>query len=119
MPKTSTILMIVGACVVAFLIAFLGQRALTKQEIVFATVDLSAAVTSAQEQSIKMLMDANTKDVDRAVALERTKQFGAKVSAATAQLATECGCVLLVKEAVVAGSLPDLTPQLLEKLKGQ
>lgn len=82
----------------------------------FAVVDLAGVVRQHQEASISALAEKGADDNSRARALAQAKAFGKQLDHEVGQLSSECGCVLLVREAVVAGQLEDLTPALMARL---
>ena len=119
MSRNQKISVALLACCAAFFLAFFGQRLLASPSAKFAVVDLTSIMASMQELSIKAIADINTPPEVRSRAVESAKQFGTQVGAATAELSLQCGCVVLMKEAVVSGDLPDLTAELVAKLKAR
>lgn len=116
--RTVAILCIVSAAL-AFLIAFFGPRLLDKNKTRFAVVDLSRIIRKQQERSVRLLADPASDDAAKKTAVASASDFGKKVNAEVTALSQECGCVLLMREAIVAGHIEDLTPRLLARLNIQ
>lgn len=81
-----------------------------------AVIDLAAVVRANQQQTVALLADQGTNPAARTSALARTRDFGQQLDREVRALSAECDCVLLMREAVVAGELEDLTPALMTRL---
>lgn len=95
----------------------LGPRLLArspKQRLV--SVDLTSLIASNQQQTVKEIVSSETDPAKRKAAQASAEAFGRRVNAAVADLARECGCIVLMREAIVAGDLEDLTPALAARL---
>lgn len=110
--------MCTAVAVLLLLLAFqLGSRlGAQRSGAKFAVVDLASVVRQHQEASISAFSDKGADDNSRARALAQAKAFGKQLDYEVSQLSGECGCVLLVREAVVAGQLEDLTSVLTARL---
>lgn len=113
-----TVIALCAACaLVAFGVALLGPRLLERGgRTPFALVDLAAVVRRQQEASVALLADGSADQRARSAALASAQEFGKRLDQELVALSKECGCVLLMREAVVSGQLDDLTPVLLARL---
>lgn len=82
----------------------------------FAVVDLASVVRASQQKAVTLLADKGADQASRAAALAQARDFGQQLDHEVRELSAECGCVLLMREAVVAGDLEDLTPALMSRL---
>ena len=87
-----------------------------KKKARFAVVDLAAVVRTNQQASVALLASGTADQRARDAALASAQGFGKRLDAEVVALSKECGCVLLMREAVVAGEVEDLTPTLLTRL---
>lgn len=85
----------------------------TKQNL--GTIDIAEVMQIKELQLTIAVSKKDTSDIDRAAAFDSIKQFAKQLEEAVESVQTECGCVLLVKAAVVKG-LPDHTANLKKKL---
>jgi hypothetical protein len=108
----------VGACL-AVAIASLSGRSFGKPNGRFAVVDLATVVRKNQEAAVSLLTSGAADQRARDAALASAQGFGKRLDAEVVALSKECGCVLLMREAVVAGEVEDLTPALLSRLNKQ
>lgn len=110
-------LLCLASAALALAVALFGPKLLSrapKQR--FATVDLSGLVARQQEQSVKQIAGGEGDEAKRKAALAAAEAFGNRVNAEAINLARECGCVLLMREAVIAGEVEDLTPVLAARI---
>ncbi len=117
MNTRTVILLCVASALITLAVALLGPKLLSrtpKQR--FVTVDLSGLIARQQEQSVKQLASGEGDEAKRRVALAAAETFGKRVNAEAHALARECGCVLLMREAVVAGEVDDLTSVLAARI---
>lgn len=112
-PRT-VLFVSVASALIAFLVAFYGPKILSREQPPqrFAYVDLTTVVSKKQEQSVRALADPNATDDTKKKALKEAQEFGARVDKALLELAGQCQCTLLMKEAVVSGQLEDMTQRL-------
>lgn len=82
----------------------------------FAVVDLASVVRTNQQKAVALLADKGADQVSRTAAMTQARDFGQQLDHEVRELSAECGCVLLMREAVVAGDLEDLTPALMSRL---
>lgn len=83
----------------------------------FATLNVAQLFTERQEELMK-LAGQGSGEAGPQKALELAKTFGRQLEAEALALPQACGCVVLVRGAVVAGSdLPDYTDAVRERLK--
>ena len=87
-----------------------------KEKSRFAVVDLAAVIRNNQQAAVALLASGTTDQRTRDAALASAQGFGKRLDAEVVALSKECGCVLLMREAVVAGEVEDLTPALLSRL---
>lgn len=87
-----------------------------KKKAKFAVVDLAAVVRTNQQAAVALLSSGTADQRTRDAALASAQGFGKRLDAEVVALSKECGCVLLMREAVVAGEVEDLTPTLLSRL---
>ena len=115
---SGTVIALCTACaLLAFGVALLGPRLLERGgRTQFALVDLVAVVRRQQEASVALLADGSADQRARSAALASAQEFGKRLDREVIALSKECGCVLLMREAVVSGQLDDLTPVLLARL---
>jgi hypothetical protein len=106
-----------ASALLAFVVALFGTALLERGgKTRFATVDLAAVVRRQQEASVSLLADATTDQRARNAALASAQEFGKRLDRELLDMSRECGCVLLMREAVVSGQLDDLTAVLLSRL---
>lgn len=108
-------LVVLGACL-ALLVASLTGRVPGKAKARFAVVDLASVVRKNQEAAVSLLASGTADQRTRDATLAAAQGFGKRLDAEVVELSRECGCVLLMREAVVAGEVEDLTPALLSRL---
>jgi hypothetical protein len=82
-----------------------------------ATVDLSEVVKIYELQFTSLLARPNVTDKERQDAYNIVSQVGPNIEKAINALQQQCGCTVLVKSAVLAGSTTDMTDDL-KKLLG-
>lgn len=108
-------LMALGAIVAIFLAGF-TSRLPGRAKARFAVVDLASVVRKNQEAAVGLLASGGSDQRVRDAAMASAQGFGKRLDAEVIELSRECGCVLLMREAVVAGEVEDLTPALLSRL---
>lgn len=108
-------LVVLGACL-ALLASSVTGRVSGKGKARFAVVDLASVVRKNQEAAVSLLASGTADQRTRDAALVSAQGFGKRLDAEVVELSRECGCVLLMREAVVAGEVEDLTPALLSRL---
>jgi hypothetical protein len=81
-----------------------------------ASVDLTAIIANSQQQAVKDILGSETDPAKRKAAQASAEAFGRRMNAAVAELARDCGCVLLMREAIVAGEVEDLTAVLASRM---
>ncbi len=107
----------IASAAIAFLVAIAGTRYIDKGgRARFAVVDIAGLVAKHQERAVRMLADPASDEATKKAAIASAGEFGKRVNAEVLALSQECGCVLLMREAVVAGQLEDLTPRLVARL---
>lgn len=111
--------MVVFGAVLAVLVSQLIDRVPDRRTARFAVVDLSAVVRKNQEATVTLLASGGADQRARDAALASARGFGKRLDAEVVALSKECGCVLIMREAVVAGEVEDLTPALLSRLTKQ
>lgn len=104
---------LLSICVVLVMPMLLGKQK-TRQK--FAVVDLTQVITKQQERAVRVLADLNADEASKKKAIESAGEFGKRVNGELVQLSQQCGCVLLMREAIIAGELEDLTPVLLARV---
>ena len=83
----------------------------------FATLNVAQLFTERQEELMKLAAQGSG-EAGPQKALELAKTFGRQLEAEALALPKACGCIVLVRGAVVAGSdLPDYTDAVRERLK--
>ena len=82
----------------------------------FAVVDVASVVRAHQQKAVALLAAKGAEQSARTAVLAQTHDFGQQLDHRVRELSDECGCVLLMREAVVAGDLEDLTPALISRL---
>ncbi len=94
-------------------LAALGARHVLQRMLppTLATIELTRALRQHQEHFAGRIAHA-TSEAERQSALRGAAALGPRFEQAIAGLRAECGCVLLLREAVVAGEVPDLTARL-------
>jgi len=84
----------------------------------FATLNVAQLFNERQEELMKLV--AGGGEVATQKAMEMAQAFGKQLEAEVLALAKECGCIVLVRGAVVAGGeLPDYTDVLRQRLRGR
>lgn len=108
-------LVVVGACL-ALLASTMTGKFPGKAKARFAVVDLASVVRKNQEAAVALLASGSADRASRDAALASAEGFGKRLNAEVVELSRECGCILLMREAIVAGDVEDLTPVLLNRL---
>lgn len=85
---------------------------LAKPTAGFAVVDLASVVKIKETEFTTLLSRPNVSDEDRKAAYLMVSRIGPAIEHAVDRLQKECGCTIVVKSAVIAGSAEDLTPRL-------
>lgn len=80
------------------------------------TVDIAAIVKIKEQQFTELLSRSNTTDTDRQAAYSLVNSIGPDIERALEVVQKKCGCTLVVKNAVLAGSASDYTDMLKEQL---
>lgn len=119
--NTKSIALLSAGCVLGtLLIAFAGVVVMhQRSEQRFGVVDLTSIVQKQQERSVRLLADPDGDLTAKKNAMTAATDFGKRINEEVLALSKECSCVLLMREAVVAGQMEDLTPRLLTRLNGQ
>ncbi|MBB3221710.1 TrbI F-type domain-containing protein [Pseudoduganella umbonata] len=76
-----------------------------------ATVDITAIVRQHHVRLAAGMAQAASND-DRQRFRRQSAAYGPALEQAIAALRQECGCILVLREAIVAGDVPDLTARL-------
>lgn len=79
-------------------------------------IDLPGIVEIEELSLTASMIGSQVTDADRANAFERLKAFGPKLEAAIEQAKSECGCILLTRNAMVGPSNVDQTARVKEIL---
>lgn len=117
MNRRSVVVLCLASATLAALVALMVSRlAGGSQAMRYAVVDLTGVVAKVQEENVRTITSATTGETAKKQAMERAAAFGSQANAAVLKLSQECDCVILMREAVIAGALEDLTPLLLAKL---
>lgn len=87
-----------------------------KSPSVLGTVDIAAVVKIKEQQFTELLSRSNTTDADRQAAYSLVNSIGPDIERALDIVQKKCGCTLVVKNAVLAGSANDYTDVLKEQL---
>ena len=83
-----------------------------------ATLNVAQLFNERQEELMKLV--AGGGEVATQKAMEMAQGFGKQLEAEVLALPKECGCIVLVRGAVVAGGdLPDYTDVLRQRLRGR
>lgn len=106
---------LLSICLVLVIPMMLGKQ---KARQKFAVVDLTQVITKQQERAVRVLADINADEASKKKAIESAGEFGKRVNGELVQLSQQCGCVLLMREAIIAGEMEDLTPALLTRVNG-
>ncbi len=92
------------------------DRWVLRPALVVGTVDLSE-VYRAKEAQFTQLLTANAGEDERQQALAMARSFSQRLPAALEELPRECGCLVVVRTAVVGSPyVQDLTPALRRKV---
>lgn len=81
-----------------------------------ATVDLEGVVEALELQFADLVSRPGATDADREKALALAESAAPQMSRAVSELVSECGCLVLVKNAVVGQAGMDLTQRLKERM---
>jgi hypothetical protein len=119
--STKSIALLASSCVLGtLLITFVGVAVLhQRSEQRFGVVDLTSIVQKQQERGVRLLADPDGDVTAKKNAMTAATDFGKRINEEVLALSKECGCVLLMREAIVAGQVDDLTPRLMARLNGQ
>lgn len=118
--QTKWVLALCLACsTCVFAVTLIGSRLLQQSAPPrIAVVDLTDIVAKHQSEAVKLLSDSESSETTQKAAIARAAEFGKRVDAAVLEISRECGCVVMLKEAIVAGAPQDLTSVLVAKLSG-
>lgn len=119
MNRTGITLVCIAGMVAVVAASLLVQHAIVRPNPRIAVVDLAQVVRKHQERAVAMLADASADPTSRQAAHASASEFGKRLDREVVALSQECGCVLLMREAVVSGDVEDLTPSLLARLAKQ
>ncbi len=115
--QAGVVLALIGfGAAVAIALASLAPRISGKPTVKFAVVDLATVIRKNQDSAVALLAGGMADQRARDAAVASAQGFGKRLDAAVIELSHDCRCVLLVREAVVAGEVEDLTPALLSRL---
>jgi hypothetical protein len=119
--NTKTIIQLAAGCVFGtLLITFVAMIVMhQRSERQFGVIDLTSIVQKQQERSVRLIADPDVDVTAKKSAIATATDFGKRINEEVLALSKECGCVLLMREAVVAGQVEDLTPRLLARLGAQ
>lgn len=84
-----------------------------------ATVDMAFLVQAARSDALKLATAGQTSTQEQQRAAEQMTNFGRRLDQVLAQLAAERGMVIVQRQAVAAGGLPDLTAEAARRLATQ
>jgi len=76
-----------------------------------ATVDMASLVQAARTDALKLAVAPQSSTQEQRRAAEQMADFGRRLDQVLAQLAAERGVVIVQRQAVAAGVLPDLTAE--------
>lgn len=88
-------------------------------QFVIATVDLVGLIQDQRDHALMVAAKPGASSHALRHTAERLQTFGAVVEAEAKRLATERGVILVQRQAVVAGQLPDLTEEIRHALNSQ
>jgi len=97
---------------------YTGYRVKNAMQVKLAVVDINAALDLKRTEFTRMVGREGVSDDDRGKAYDYIKQSGVEINRAMTELIAECGCIVLVKGAVInpGDSVQDLTPALMARL---
>lgn len=81
-----------------------------------ATIDLEAVIEAKQLHFAEIVSRPGASDADREHAMALVDSVAPELNRAVAELVAECGCLVLLKNAVVGHVAPDLTARLKDKV---
>ena len=105
---TLVVSMLLVAILSMFAVRILVDRMLPPP---LATIDVTATLRQQQQRTALAIAGASSPE-ERQRQVRRAELFGNALDHAITALRQECGCVLVLREAIVAGDVPDLTPRL-------
>lgn len=105
-----------GLMIVTTLVMLTAYHYKFKQSSMIGTVDIAAVVKIKEQQFTDLLSRSNTTDADRQAAYSLVSNIGSDIERALDIVQKKCGCTLVVKNAVLAGSADDYTDMLKEQL---
>ncbi len=80
----------------------------------YATVDIGSIVKERETQFAALLSKPDVQDRDRQTAFWLVQKLGPEIERSVGVLQEECKCTILVRSAVIAGPVVDLTARLRE-----
>lgn len=106
----------VGAVLV---LAMTQMTGLSPRAPKLATVDMASLVQTARSDALKQAAAPQTNAQEQQLAVQQIEQFGRRLDRVLRQLAAERGLVIVQRQAVAAGVLPDLTAEVGRRLSDQ
>lgn len=80
------------------------------------TVDILSSMETQKQRFMTVITDPNASPERKQAALVEGQRFAERINTALAQIAKECNCTLVVKQAIANGFADDYTALLLSKL---
>lgn len=101
---------------VTSLVTVAAYHIIFRQTQFIGTVDIAGIVKIKEEQFTAMLSRSDTTDEDRQAAYSLVRNIGPDIEKGLDVVQKKCGCTLIVKNAVLAGSANDYTDMLKTEL---
>ena len=113
------VLLCLALSVITSAAAVLVYHALSPAPLRFATLNV-AELFSERQRELARLVSENGSEAATEKAVESAKAFGKQLEAEALALPKECGCIVLVRGAVVGGTaLPDYTDVVRQRMKSR
>ena len=113
------VLLCLALSVITSAAAVFVYHALSPAPLRFATLNV-AELFSERQRELARLVSENGSEAATEKAVESAKAFGKQLEAEALALPKECGCIVLVRGAVVGGTaLPDYTDLVRQRMKSR
>lgn len=108
-----------GMAGAALVLGIVQMSGLTPRAAPLATVDMASLVQAERDRALQIAASPGSQAHDIAAAEKAISRFGQRLDRVLAELAAERKVVIVQRQAVAGGSLPDLTAEASRRLVAQ